>query len=132
MIGSATSSFPAVSNNDFTCANVFSVKCSLASSNFEKTIGTPIGELTNETNFVIDGEGSASQWFKSFIAQKDGIPACMFAKEKLAARRPIFQKYVRESRFRSKEATTVEETLVYGRSKSKSEIRISKGLGGAS
>ena len=132
MIGSATSSFPAVGNNDFTCAHVFSGICGLASSIFETALGTPIGELTNETNLVIDGEGSASQWFKSFIAQKDGIPACMFAKEKLAARRPIFQNYVRESRFRSIKAKTVEETLVYGRSKSKLEIRISKGLGGAS
>ena len=132
MIGSATSSFPAVSHNDFTWVDVVSVKCGMASSNFDTTIGTPIGELTNETNLVIDGEGSASQWFKSFVAQKDGIPACMFAKEKPAARRPNFQKHVRESRFRSKEARTVEETLVYGRSKSELEIRISKGLGGAS
>ncbi|HUS10002.1 MAG TPA: hypothetical protein VMZ30_06005 [Pyrinomonadaceae bacterium] len=132
MIGSITFSFPVVGNNDFPCAGVLSVKCGLASSNFETMIGTPIGELTYETNLVIDGEGSASQWFKSFVAQKDGIPACMFAKEKAAAQRPIFQKHVRETRFRFEEVRTVEETLVWGRTKSESEIRISKGLGGAS
>ena len=81
-----TTGLRSVTHDELSCAELLSIK-GAASTQFETTIATPIGELTNENKLVVAGKGSTGQYFEGLVAQEDGVLTGLFAAKEYAARR---------------------------------------------
>jgi len=105
MIRFSTSFLKATTVDYFGCAHFFSFK-GTASSQSDTMIGSQVGE-PNENKFIIGAERSTAQSFKSLVAEKDGILACLLAAEKPATRGPNVTRAGNGGRFHSQRSPTL-------------------------